>query len=175
MAAIREVFTLDDQFTATLTRYITLGVQAAGVTEDLQASLINIETATAATATAVDRLTNQLMEMNTTSRQATAGADALLGKLKSLIATYAGMQGIKALVGLSDTLAQTTARLDMMNDGLQTTAELNQMIYESAQRSRGSYQATADMVAKLGTLAGDAFNSSQELPSPAGSPAPARR
>lgn len=163
MAAIREVFTLDDQFTATLTRYITLGVQAAGVTEDLQASLINIETATAATATAVDRLTNQLMEMNTTSRQATAGADALLGKLKSLFATYAGMQGIKTLVGLSDTLAQTTARLDMMNDGLQTTAELNQMIYESAQRSRGSYQATADMVAKLGNLAGDAFNSSAEL------------
>lgn len=163
MAPIRETLTLEDQFSANLTRYITLGVQAAGVTENMQASLLNIETATAATATAVDRLTNQLMEMNTTSRQATAGADALLGKLKSLFATYAGMQGIKTLVGLSDALAQTTARLDMMNDGLQTTAELNQMIYESAQRSRGSYQATADMVAKLGNLAGDAFDSSQEL------------
>ena len=163
MASIRETLTLEDQFSANLTRYITLGVQAAGVTENMQASLLNIETATAATATAVDRLTDQLLEMNTTSRQATAGADALLGKLKSLVATYAGMQGIKSLVGLSDTMTQTTARLDMMNDGLQTTAELNQMIYESAQRSRGSYQATADMVAKLGNLAGDAFNSSQEL------------
>lgn len=163
MANIREVFTLEDQFSANLTKYITLGQQAAGVTENMQASLLNIETATAATATAVDRLTDQLLEMNTTSRQATAGADALLGKLKSLVSTYAGMQGIKSLVGLSDTMTQTTARLDMMNDGLQTTAELNQMIYESAQRSRGSYQATADMVAKLGNLAGDAFNSSQEL------------
>lgn len=163
MASIRETLTLEDQFSANLTRYITLGVQAAGVTENMQASLLNIETATAATATAVDRLTDQLLEMNTTSRQATAGADALLGKLKSLVATYAGMQGIKSLVGLSDTMTQTTARLDMMNDGLQTTAELNQMIYESAQRSRGSYRATADMVAKLGNLAGNAFNSSQEL------------
>lgn len=163
MASIRETLTLEDQFSANLTRYITLGVQAAGVTENMQASLLNIETATAATATAVDRLTDQLLEMNTTSRQATAGADALLGKLKSLVATYAGMQGIKSLVGLSDTMTQTTARLDMMNDGLQTTAELNQMIYESAQRSRGSYQATADMVAKLGNLAGDSFSSNKEL------------
>lgn len=163
MAAIRETLTLEDQFTGQLTRYIKLCQQAAGVSDDMRASLLNIETATAATATAVDRLTNQILEMNTTSRQATAGADALLGKLKSLLATYAGMQSIKMLGGLSDTMAQTTARLDMMNDGLQTTAELNQMIYESAQRSRGSYQATADMVAKLGTLAGDAFSSSQEL------------
>lgn len=163
MASIRETLTLEDQFSANLTRYITLGVQAAGVTENMQASLLNIETATAATATAVDRLTDQLLEMNTTSRQATAGADALLGKLKSLVATYAGMQGIKSLVGLSDTMTQTTARLDMMNDGLQTTAELDQMIYESAQRSHGFYRATADMVAKLGNLAGNAFNSSQEL------------
>lgn len=163
MASIRETLTLDDQFSANLTRYITLGVQAAGVTEDMQASLLNIETATAATATAVDRLTNQLMEMNTTSRQATAGADALLGKLKSLFATYAGMQGIKTLVGLSDTLAQTTARLGMLNERFKDTDNLTQRIYESAQRSRGSYQATADMVAKLGNLAGDAFNSSAEL------------
>lgn len=163
MASIRETLTLEDQFSANLTRYITLGVQAAGVTENMQASLLNIETATAATATAVDRLTNQLMEMNTTSWQATAGADALLGKLKSLFATYAGMQGIKTLVGLSDTLAQTTARLGMLNERFKDTDNLTQRIYESAQRSRGSYQATADMVAKLGNLAGDAFDSSQEL------------
>lgn len=67
------------------------------------------------------------------------------------------------MISLSDTMTQNTARLDMMNDGLQTTAELNQMIYESAQRSRGAYQGTADMVAKLGTLAGNAFNSSGEI------------
>lgn len=159
MASIRETLTLDDQFSANLTRYITLGVQAAGVTEDMQASLLNIETATAATATAVDRLTDQLLEMN----RSTPGLDSLLGKLKSLIATYAGMQGIKTLVGLSDTLAQTTARLGMLNERFKDTDNLTQRIYESAQRSRGSYQATADMVAKLGNLAGEAFDSSAEL------------
>lgn len=159
MARIHETLTLEDRFSANLTRYITLGTQAALASSDMQASLLNIETATAATATAVDRLTDQLLEMN----RSTPGLDSLLGKLKSLIATYAGMQGIKTLVGLSDAMTQTTARLDMMNDGLQTTAELNQMIYASAQRSRGSYQQTADMVAKLGNLAGEAFDSSAEL------------
>ena len=163
MANIHEVLTLEDRFSANLTRYITLGTQAALASSDMQASLLNIETATAATASAVDRLTDYLTEMDSQTRRAAAGADGLLSKLRSLLGAYAGLQGVKAIVGLSDAMAQTTARLDMMNDGLQTTAELNQMIYASAQRSRGSYQQTADMVAKLGNLAGDAFDSSAEL------------
>lgn len=67
------------------------------------------------------------------------------------------------MLNLSDTLSQTTARLDMMNDGLQTTAQLTDMVYAASQRSRGSFTATADMVGKLGNLAGDAFSSTQEL------------
>lgn len=57
------------------------------------------------------------------------------------------------MLSLSDTMTATTARLDMMNDGLQATSELNDMIFQSASRARGSYQDMADMVAKLGTLA----------------------
>ncbi len=163
MARIHETLTLEDRFSANLTRYITLGTQAALASSDMQASLLNIETATAATANAVDRLTDYLTEMENQTRHTTAGADGLLSKLRSLLGAYAGVQGVKAIVGLSDAMTQTTARLDMMNDGLQTTAELNQMIYASAQRSRGSYQQTADMVAKLGNLAGEAFDSSAEL------------
>ena len=91
------------------------------------------------------------------------GLGSITGMLKGLAAGYLSFQGLSSLVGLSDTMSQTNARLDMMNDGLQTTAELNQMVYESAQRSHGSYQDMVDMVAKLGTLAGDAFNSSAEI------------
>lgn len=72
------------------------------------------------------------------------------------------MRGAQQLLNMADAVSQTTARLNRMNDGLQTTAELNNMIYQSAQRSRGAYQDTADMVAKLGTLAGDAFGSTAE-------------
>jgi tape measure domain-containing protein len=50
-----------------------------------------------------------------------------------------------------------------MNDGLQTTAELQNMIFAAAQRSRASYQDTANTVTKLGILAGNAFSSNQEM------------
>ncbi len=90
-------------------------------------------------------------------------ANRLTSSLKSLAGAYVGLQGFQALLNMSDTMSSTTARLDMMNDGLQTTAQLNDMIFASANRARGSYNETANMVAKLGTLAGDAFGSSAEI------------
>lgn len=68
-----------------------------------------------------------------------------------------------SLIDLSDEMTQTTARLNMMNDGLQTTQELQDKLYLSAQRSRASYSDTADMVAKLGMQAKNAFSSNDEL------------
>lgn len=60
-------------------------------------------------------------------------------------------------------MTTTRARLDLMNDGLQTTAELQDMIVKSANRSRAAYSTTADAVAKMGIMAGDAFSSNEEL------------
>lgn len=105
---------------------------------------------------------NQQQQLNKHIGQGTTAAGGLLGKIKSIASAYLGMKAVTGLVGLSDTITQTDARLSMMNDGLQTTAELNDMIYASAQRSRGSYLATADAVAKLGLMAGDAFSSNKE-------------
>ena len=80
-----------------------------------------------------------------------------------VVAAYMTVQTLSTALNLSDTLASTTARLNMMNDGLQTTQDLQNMIYLSAERARGSYQATADAVSKLGLMAGDAFDSSAEI------------
>lgn len=96
-------------------------------------------------------------------KEASRAADQLSGKLRSLVGAYLGLRGLKGVLELSDTLSQTDARLNMMNDGLQTTAQLNDMIYRSAQRARGSYLATADLVGKLGNLAGEAFGSTREI------------
>lgn len=99
-------------------------------------------------------------------RSANKSADAAIdmtSKIKSTFGTLASAIGIKKVLDLSDTLTQTKARLNMMNDGLQTTAKLQQMIFASAERSRGSYQATADAVSKMGITAGNAFNSNAEL------------
>ena len=87
----------------------------------------------------------------------------LVSTLRNLAGAFISIQGVKSLVSLSDEMASIRARLNMMNDGLQTTEELNQMIYESAQRSRGAYQETANFVAQLGNLAGSAFSSTSEI------------
>lgn len=121
------------------------------------------EAAAKAAAAATRAETEELRKLKAQQDLTGDSTSDLVNRLKSLAGAYLGMQTVTGLVNLSDTMTQTTARLDMMNDGLQTTAQLNQMIYQSAQNSRGAYQATADMVSKLGTLAGDAFNSSAEV------------
>ena len=163
MAQIREELILVDKFTTQFTSFMNLTDQSSSAIRDLKFSLANIETATASAANSMQELANHFSNTKKKSDETGTSFDSVTRKVMSLVGAYAGFQGLSALFSLSDTMTQTTARLDMMNDGLQTTAELNQMIYESAQRSRGSYQDTADMVAKLGNLAGDAFNSSQEL------------
>lgn len=92
-----------------------------------------------------------------------ANADNLMNAIKGAVAAYATVQTVGKVLDLSDTLTSTTARLNLMNDGLQTTQDLQNMIYLSAELARGSYQATADAVSKLGLMAGDAFGSSEEI------------
>lgn len=95
--------------------------------------------------------------------EGTQGAGDLMNMIKGAVAAYASVQTIGKVMDLSDQLTSTTARLNLMNDGLQTTQDLQNMIYLSAERSRGAYQATADAVSKLGLMAGDAFSSSEEI------------
>jgi tape measure domain-containing protein len=102
-------------------------------------------------------------QLNNQMRNGQSAADALAGKVKKVVTTIATAVGINKIIGLSDTVAQTTARLNLMNDGMQTTAQLNQMIYQSAQRARSAYLDTAAVVSKLGILAGDAFSSNKEI------------
>lgn len=102
-------------------------------------------------------------EYNQSMENGTGSADRLTASLKRMAGGYIGLQGVKGLLQMSDTLISTTARLDMVNDGLQTTAQLNSMIFQSANRARGSYTEMSAMVSKLGLLAGDAFGSTQEI------------
>lgn len=107
-------------------------------------------------------MNENMQEIGRHSRESADGAGNLFSVLKKGAAAIGGAAGIKKAFDLSDTLTSTTARLNMMNDGAQRTEELNEKIFRSAQRSRGEYQATADAVAKLGLMAGDAFSSNDE-------------
>ncbi len=80
-----------------------------------------------------------------------------------MVSSVANLQNLKKVLNLSDTITNTKARLDLMNDGMQTTDELQKKIMDSANRSRSSYQATANAVTQMGTMAGDKFSSNDEL------------
>ena len=109
------------------------------------------------------RATREQDKHNQKVRQTDNSANKLLSTVKRIVAAAAGFTIGKEILSLSDEMTQTTARLNLMNDGLQTTDQLNQMIYESAQRARTAYLGTADVVAKLGQRAGSAFDSSAEV------------
>lgn len=71
--------------------------------------------------------------------------------------------GVKKVLDWSDELSLTQSRLNLINDGTQTTIDLQNKLYQAAQRSRGSYTDMANSVSKLGLLAGDAFKNNDEM------------
>ncbi len=127
------------------------------------ASFIGARASIAQTKSQLENLTEAMEKTTEPIKKQSSLWDGIKGKISAAVGAYAGFQGLKSAISLSDTISQNTARLNMMNDGLQSTKELSDMIYASAQRSRGSYLDTADAVAKLGTMAGDAFSSNKEI------------
>lgn len=101
--------------------------------------------------------------LNKGLRNGTSAADGLLGKVKGIVATLAAGAGAKALLGLSDKLTSTTARLSFLVDDGGSVDELEQKIMASAQRSRAAYLDTASAIASMGANAGRAFESNDEL------------
>lgn len=93
----------------------------------------------------------------------TQQANELTNTIKRAVAAYVSIQSVGKALNISDELVQTTSRLNMMNDGAQTTAELVNMVYAAAQDARGSFSQMADVVARFGNNAKDAFSSSEEV------------
>ena len=71
--------------------------------------------------------------------------------------------GIKKVLDWSNELSSIQTRLNLINDGTQSTIDLQNKLYQAAQRSRGSYDDMANSVSKLGLLAGDAFKNNDEM------------
>lgn len=106
---------------------------------------------------------NQQDRFNRRIRDGTTAADGLWGKLKGIAATVGGLAATKKILGLSDTLASTKARLNLIVDDGGSVGELEKKIMASAQRSRSAYFDTASAVASLGSNAGAAFANTDEI------------
>lgn len=96
-------------------------------------------------------------------QEGTQQANELTNTIKNAVLAFVSIQSVGKALNISDELVQTTSRLNMMNDGLQSTQELVNMVYAAAQDARGSFSEMADVVARFGNNAGDAFGSSEEI------------
>jgi len=121
-------------------------------------------------ADSISRADAQMNNFNQHQDEAANKAEKVQSKFERLVNTVKNLAIVrfasqfgKQILDLADTMTATRARLDLMNDGLQTTEELQSMIMASANRSRAAYQTTADAVSKMGIMAKDAFGSNDEL------------
>lgn len=191
MAAIREEYVLADRFSGTFNKLLSFFRQSAAAGSAAAASQRQFQAASGRLSSALDKMAEGALEassalgemsgrtedasgstdqaarsqdrMNRSMREGGSAASSLMKRVMALAGAYVSLRTAQKFVEASDAYVQTTARLDRMNDGMQSTAELQNMVYQAAMRSRGAYQDMADMVGKLGTMAPDAFGSNQEL------------
>ena len=141
-------------------RFSTATTQSIQGLRGLVTSLSNVKNKiVSATTTGISKF----KQLATSMKESSSSGNGMVGVLGKVAAAVGSVMGVKQIIGLSDTMSQTKARLDLMNDGLQSTKELQDRIFDSAQKSRGSYQDTADLVSKLGLNAKDAFENTAQI------------
>lgn len=179
MATINTVIRLNDGMSSTLTKIQTSSIQTIKQMEKMQ-STVNSLTKSLEEAEKVNpQIVNTQMyhqavsaieEMKGNIYDAANGTveleeanesynNSLGGSIMKWISIGAAIKGAKALMDLSDTYAQTNARLGLITDDV---TGLQAKIFAVAKDSRASYQSVADTVSKLGMQAGDAFNNSTD-------------
>lgn len=106
--------------------------------------------------------TEAQQKFNREIQEGASCVDHLANRIMGMVAAYGGLQGIRSLVNLSDEYTQTQARLNMLVSDEKELQQLQDQIFASAQRSRGEYLATADVVAKLALRAKDVWDNNQQ-------------
>lgn len=92
-----------------------------------------------------------------------ASASTANNQLGRLIGTFISLAAAKKGMDIADEYTNTSARLALINDGLQTQAELQEKIFAAADRSKGAYSSMASAISKMGILAGESFKTNDEL------------
>ena len=142
------------------------GLNDAAASFDLssaQSGYSVLEDYVSSTGSAIDDNFQGQEDFNSAIESGSELASTLYSALKKVVSVYAIKEAVSSIVDTSDELTLTTARLNLMNDGLQTTDELVEMVYQAAQEARGSFSDMASVVARFGNNAADAFSSSAEV------------
>lgn len=171
MAGVSTQFSIQDRMTSRLNSIASQAerLNSAFMTADVlsdrvgSADFSSLVNGVNSIAESLDNMNRRQEEAAQKTRKTKSEFQKLIDTVRNLAVVHFAQTTGRQILELADSMTTTRARLDLMNDGLQTTAELQDMIMESANRSRAAYSTTADAVAKMGIMAGDAFSSNEEL------------
>lgn len=182
MGEIREELILADRFSAEFAKFLSYGERSVSQMASLETTIQRVGDDSATVLVRKMNETNEILkEIAGNTNMAKSAQDSLgdsakrtddiskhlLSTISRIVAAFGGIKLATGLIDLSDTMAMTQSRLSLMinevDNGMRDVQELQDAIYQSAGRSRGAYQATADAVSKLGLMAGDAFSNSDEI------------
>lgn len=171
MAGVSTQFSIQDRITSRLNSIVSQmeRLNSAFMTADVlsdrvgSADFSSLVNGVNSIAESLDNMNRRQEEAAQKTRKTKSEFQKLIDTVRNLAVVHFAQTTGRQILELADSMTTTRARLDLMNDGLQTTAELQDMIMKSANRSRAAYSTTADAVAKMGIMAGDAFSSNEEL------------
>lgn len=110
----------------------------------------------------IKKINQQANKTPETLDKATSSADGLYDKIKGIALSIGSAMGVGQLLNLSDQMSNTKARLNLILDDGGSIEELEQKVFESANRARADYMTMASVVAKLNANAGNAFKNNDE-------------
>jgi len=160
---LKSIVTSMDLVIRTFEHMQTVTERNTNVDRMLTAAKKQIASAEAEIRRQIEQADQAQKQFNQSMKQGEKGAHGLLASIKGIAATYLSLQGGQAIVRVSDEYVNTLARLDLINDKLQTTAQLQEKIFAAANRARGSYSDMAGVIGRMGVLAGKVFSSNDEL------------
>lgn len=179
MATIKSVLQLHDRMTPSLrsiTKAMNLTINTfermQGVSEhsintrslqQAREELAKVDLAAQEIEQSIKHAGNQQDNFNNKLRRGSNAADALGGKIKSMVAGYLSLQGLMKTIELSDQLTSNTARLNLIVEDGGSVEALEAKIFASAERARASYLDTASAISKMGANARSAFSGNDEL------------
>ncbi len=169
MATIRNSINLNDRMTPVLRNIIkaldSTVTAMAGVDRISNTAFTQARRDITNAQAALDRFNNELTQTPPQINNANRGFTIMRGIVANIASNLISQipQAMQKIIQTADAYNATNARIQAINDGLQTNEQLQEMIRQSADRSHANYMETAATVSKLAMNAGDAFNNTAEV------------
>ena len=179
MAGIQTSIQIVDRVSAPMMSVISTLESTINAFEDLgrsmddsfdTSSINNARASLEAAAQQVNHIADNQENVTKEVHNSTNAMDGFIRKIGAAVAAYASIQTVRKVMDMSDELVSTNARLDVMNQSFEkvnksamNTQDTLNLIYASAQNARSELGAMADVVARFGNNAGDAFSGTQEV------------